>query len=314
MTTPNERGERRTRRAGRPASGSRLIAVLCVLGSILSLQVGSGYATTLFDDAGASGVTAMRLGLSALILLVVFRPRPWVWTREQWRAVLVFGLTLASMNGFFYASIAQIPFGIAITIEFLGPLGLAAALSRRLRDLIWVGSAFAGVAFIGLHNADTGELTVSGVVYALLAALSWASYILAGARVARVMPGHAGLAGGMAAAALVVIPLGFWHAGTTLLDPALLAAGLLVAVLSSAIPYGLEITALRTLPKKTFSILVALEPAAGVATGAIMLDQRLDGLTIGAIGLVVIAGIGATAERREPPRPADSPGDVVLAP
>ena len=299
--------------AGQPAGGSRLLAVLCVLGSILSLQVGSGYATTLFDEAGAAGVTAMRLGLSALLLLIAFRPRLRSWTGEQWRAVVVFGLTLASMNGFFYAAIAQIPFGIAITIEFLGPLGLAAALSRRARDAVWVGSAFAGVAFIGLHNADTGQLTVAGVGYALLAALSWASYILAGARVARVMPGHAGLAGGMTIAALIVIPLGFWHAGTALLNPALLASGLLVAVLSSAIPYGLEISALKTLPKKTFSILVALEPAAGVATGAIMLGQRLDALTIAAIALVVVAGIGATAERREPRRSA-GPGDVVLAP
>lgn len=306
-----------SRRTAPTSTPTQLVPVLFVIGSIVSLQFGSGYATTLFDEAGAMGVTAMRLGFAALIMMAVVRPRMRGWDRSQWKTVVAFGLSLALMNGFFYAAIAQIPFGIALAFEFLGPLGLAAALSRRARDFAWVLLALAGVTTIGLHNADTGALNVSGVVFALLAAASWAGYIVLGARTAKAVPGHQGLAAGLVVAAIVLVPLGFVSAGSALLSPSVLVPGIAVAVLSSVMPYAMEMQALKTMPKKTFSILLALEPAAGVLTGVIMLGQHLDLLTIAAIGLVVIAGMGATVASADQPRRRfgrrrTNPGDAVL--
>ncbi|WP_153504583.1 EamA family transporter [Cumulibacter manganitolerans] len=302
--------------ATRPRAG--LLPVLLVMGSIVSLQVGSGYATTLFDRAGSTGVTTLRLGLAALVMLLVTRPRLRSWSRPQWRVVLMFGLSLALMNSFFYAAIARIPFGIALAFEFLGPLGLAAALSRRPRDFLWVALALAGVATIGVHNADAGSLDLLGVLFALLAASAWAAYIVLGARVSTVVPGHQGLAAALATAAVMLLPFGIVTSGGAVLSLGLLLPGLAVALFSSVLPYTFEMQALKTMPKKMFSILLALEPAAGVLTGALMLGQHLDPLTIAAIGVVVVAGIGATLGR--PDRPARrglrrrraNPGDAVL--
>lgn len=298
------------------ARRSAFVPVLLVVGSIVSLQVGSGYATTLFDDAGASGVTALRLGFAALIMLAVTRPRLREWNAAQWKTVLAFGISLGLMNGFFYAAIARIPFGIALAFEFLGPLGLAAALSRRARDFAWVLLALAGVTIIGLHNANSKAMNLSGVIFALLAAAAWAAYIVFGARVSRVVPGHQGLAASLAVAACMTVPLGVAAAGSALVAPTLLLAGAAVAVFSSVLPYAMEMQALKTLPKKTFSILLALEPAAGVLTGVLMLGQHLDLMTIAAICLVVLAGMGATLSTPDHPRRRwwrrTNPGDAVL--
>lgn len=304
---------RRGRQTG-PVSpkSTRALPVAAVVGSVFSLQFGSGYAATLFYALGAAGVTALRLGLSALVMLAIFRPRIWRWGTDQRKAVLGFGVAFAFMNGCFYAAISHIPFGIAIAIEFLGPLSLAAVLSRRLSDFLWVVFALAGVGLIALRNVGTDQLNWPGVLFAAAAGTGWAAYIVMGARVGALVPGHGGLAASLGVAAILVIPIGFYSAGTALLDPKWALAGLAVAFFSSMLPYGLEMFALKALPKKTFAILLAIEPAAGVLAGWVILDQQLDAPTLAGIACVAIASAGATLTRREPPPEPEKPVDAVL--
>lgn len=281
-------------------------AVLAVLGSITSLQLGAATASRLFHRVGPVGATALRLGLSAGVLCLLERPRPRRWSAEQRRAVVVFGLTLATMNTAFYEAVARLPLGAAITIEFLGPLGLAAAHSRRLREAWPVALAVAGVGLLGAAEAGAGRgLDPVGVAAALVAGACWAAYILAGARVARGGPDRGGLAGAGVVAGVLAVPLGLASAGSALVAPRVLGLGLVVAVLASVVPYSLELRALRRLPPRTFSILVALEPAVGALVGAVALGDRLDPLALAGIALVVAAGVAAT--REVPPEPALAP-------
>lgn len=275
-----------------PAPGNP--AVLMVLGSCASLQVGAALAAHLFPVTGSAGATLLRLGLAAAVLLAVARPAVRAWQAYQWRAIVLLGITMAGMNGFFYAAIARIPLGPAVTIQFLGPLVLAAVLSRRLRDVAWVLLAAVGVALLGFADGP-GTLDPVGVGLVLVAGVFWALYILAGTRAGAAVPGHGGLAIAMTTAALVLLPLGLAGAGKAVTSPTLLLLALGTGVLASVIPYTLEISALRRLPQRVFGILLSLEPAAAALAGWLLLGQALTWTTGTAIVVVVLASIGSTA-------------------
>lgn len=286
----------------------RYAPVVMVLGSMTSLQFGAAIATHLFDDIGAAGASALRLGLSALVLLAWARPSVRAWSTHQRRSVVLLGLSMACMNTAFYEAISRIPLGAAITIEFLGPLGLAAALSRRFREFLWVLVALGGVAVLSFgqqagHGGSAHALDPVGVVAAVVAAFFWACYIVAGSRLATSGPGRGGLAAACTVAAVVVVPYGLVAAGGELAHPRVLLLGLAMAVLASAIPYSLELRALEDLAKRTFSILTALEPAIGALVGFALLHQDLRPVSLVGVALVVAAGIGATASAPEADQP-----------
>ncbi|MGZ3147022.1 EamA family transporter [Lentzea chajnantorensis] len=282
------------------------MAVFLVLGSVISLQFGAAFASQLFGQIGAPGATALRLGIAALLLAVMVRPK----FRQE---TLVLGMTMAGMNGTFYLALERIPLGVAVTIEFLGPLGLAAVLSRRPRDFVWVGLAFAGVVVLGLREHSGAGLDLVGVVLALVAAAFWACYVLAGRTIATLGLGTGGLAGASAVAAALTLPYGLSTAGTALFEPRILLLGTLVAVLASAIPYTLEIRALKTLQASTFGVVLALEPAAAALAGAVLLGQHLDLVSLCAVGLVITAGVGAALWTAPAPPGTPAPRDADLA-
>jgi inner membrane transporter RhtA len=292
-------------RSSSPANSSSVVgpATLMVLGSCTSLQVGAALATHLFPATGASGATLLRLGLAAGALLVATRPGIRTWTRVQWRAVILFGLTLAGMNGFFYAAIARIPLGIAVTIEFLGPLTLSAALSRRPRDLAWVLMALVGVVMLGLtgEGGSAGPLDVAGVIFVLIAAVFWALYILIGARVTAEVPGRGALAVAMAVATLVLTPGGVRGAEHVADRPGLLLVALGTALMASIVPYSLEFAAMRRLPRRAFGILLSLEPAVATFAGWLVLGQRVGLLALAAIVAVILASAGSTLTAGQQP-------------
>lgn len=275
-------------------------AVAMVLGSCVSLQVGAALAARLFPEIGTIATTFLRLGLAAVLLLLVVRPRIAGWSGLQWWAVVALGVSFAGMNGFFYASIARIPLGTAVTIEFLGPLALAAVLSRRARDLIWVALAAAGVALLGLagRGADGAALDPVGVGFALVAALFWALYILTSARVGSQVPGQGGLAVATAIGALVLLPSGISGSVEAFTRTDLIVLAVLTAVLASVIPYTLELAALRRLRPSVFGILLSLEPAVAAVAGWTLLSQALGAAEAIAIPVVIAASIGSTLSNR----------------
>ena len=284
---------------GEPRRGRSGPAVLMVLGSCTSLQIGAALATRLFPVAGALGATFLRLSLAAVAMLVATRPAVRRWDRRQWRAVVLFGLCLAGMNGFFYAAISRIPLGIAVTIEFLGPLTLSALLSRRARDFGWVLLAAAGVALLGLTGNDgraTG-LDPLGIVFVLIAAVFWALYIVTSARAGAAVPGRGGLAVAIAVAALVILPVGALGAAHAVARPHLALIALGTGLTASVIPYSLELSALRRLPRAVFGILLSLEPAVATLAGWLLLSQHVGPVAVVAIAVVVAASVGSTAQR-----------------
>ena len=282
-----------------PERLDRLPAPALVLSAIVSVQVGSAVAKTLFDDLGAAGVTLLRLGLAALLLLAVLRPRLRAWTRPQWEAAALLGVAMAGMNLVFYLSLRTVPLGVAVTVEFLGPLLLALAQTRRLVDLLWAVLAGGGVALLGLSPGD--DVPLSGLLLAFVAGLFWAAYILASARVGRVLPGVDGLGVALAVAAVLVLPFGLSGASAVLDRPVLLLAGLGVALLSSVLSYGLELTALRRIPTRVFGVLMSLEPAAAAIAGLVLLGQELGPREAVALVLVSLASGGITLARRGGP-------------
>jgi inner membrane transporter RhtA len=277
------------------ASRPLVPAPLYALGAIASVQVGATVARHLFPFLGATGTVFVRVGFGALILLAIARPRLSSLSGAQWRGVVPFGLIIAGMNLCFYQSIARIPLGIAVTIEFLGPLGVAIAGSRKALDFVWAALATAGVAMLSVTG---GNVTLLGVLFALGAAVGWASYILLGQRVGRLVAGPDGLALALTVGGLALAPFGIAGAGIRLLDLRNLALGLVVAILSSAIPFSLEFAALRRLSSQLFGILMSLEPAMGAAAGFLLLGQRLSIRDLAAIGLVTVASAGATLASR----------------
>jgi inner membrane transporter RhtA len=285
------------RQRGRRSPTDRVPAPALVLVSILSVQFGSAVARTAFDVTGANGITLMRLAFSGLILTALVRPAVRRWSRTQWRAAVLLGLTMGSMNLVFYLSIREIPLGVAVTVEFIGPLLVALVQTRRLVDLLWVVLAGGGVALLGLEGG--ADLPFTGLVLALLAGLFWGGYILASANVGRLVPGMDGLAVALLVSALLALPFGAEGATRAVDDPLVLLAGLGVAFLSSIIPYGLELSALRRIPTRVFGILMSLEPAAAALAGLLVLGQRLGPRELGALVLVSAASLGVTLGRRE---------------
>lgn len=274
---------------------SKASAVSLMLCSVASLQFGAALSIHLFPHIGPAGATLMRLGLSSMLLLVLTRPSVRQWTRSQWASVLVLGVAIAGMNGLFYEALARLPLGIAVTVEFLGPLLLAALLSHRRRELLWVAMALLGVAVLGLtRHADGGALSIAGLLFATLGGVFWALYVLVGSKVASEGIGLGAVAVATGVGALIVTPAAAGSGGAALLSPSVLGIGLLVAVLASVIPYSCELTALAALPRQAFSVLLALEPAAAAIFGAVLLGQVLSPVQSVAIALVVAAGIGST--------------------
>ena len=261
-----------------------------VLSAGISVQFGGALAASLMPRAGALGVVTLRLVAAAIVLLVVCRPRVRRHSRADWATVIVFGLTMAGMNGLFYQSIARIPLGPAVALEVLGPLALSVLASRRAINLVWAGLALAGVVL--LSGGGFGSLDVVGVLFALGAGAMWAAYIVFSARTGRRFPQADGLALAMAVAAVVFLPLGIVESGTRLLDPTTVALGSAVAVLSSVLPYTLELIALRRLPASTFAILMSLEPAIAATAGFLVLSQALSATEAAAIALVIAASMG----------------------
>jgi inner membrane transporter RhtA len=281
-----------------PSSGiDRLPAPCLVLGAMISVQFGSAVARTLFDDLGAPGITLLRLGLAAVILLAVLRPRVRSWPRSSWLAALLLGAAMAAMNLTFYLAIRTVPLGIAVTVEFLGPLLLALVQTRRWLDLLWALLAGGGVLLLGF---DPGKaVPLSGLALAFTAGVFWTGYIVASARLGQQVAGSDGLAVALGAGALLVAPFGFGGASLVLERPGLLLPALAVAVLSSILPYGMELSALRRIPTRVFGILMSLQPAVAAVAGWLVLGQRL-GLR-GALALVMVslASAGVTFGQRD---------------
>ena len=265
--------------------------VWLVLVGIASVQLGAGFAKSLFDEVDPTTIVWLRLVTSALVLVAVLRPRLRGRSREDWLVVLAFGASLALMNWAIYQSFARIPLGVAVTIEFVGPLALAVLGSRRARDLLWVLLAGAGVALLGL---DGEHVDLAGAGFALLAGAAWAAYILLSARTGRHWEGLDGLAVASVLATLLLSPLALGTGGEDLLDPRVLLVGAAVGILSSVIPYSCELVALRSLSPGVFGILMSLEPAAAALAGIVVLGELLGPAQYVAIGLVVAASVGAT--------------------
>jgi inner membrane transporter RhtA len=275
---------------------------LLVLLGIASVQFGAALAKGLFDEIGAGGTVFLRVLFAALALMAIWRPSPRGRSRDDLLLVALFGLVLAGMNLAFYSSLDRIPLGAAVTFEFVGPLGVAVAGSRRPLDLLWVSLAAAGILL--LSDLGAGGLDGLGIALALLAGAFWAAYILLSARIGQRYEGADGLALAMVVGAVALVPVGVDQAGGELLVPWILAAGFAVAVLSSAIPYALEMEALRRLPMGVFGVLMALEPAMAALVGYVVLGEGLVAREIVAIMLVVAASVGALRGAEPAPRDA----------
>lgn len=285
-------------------NASRRAATALVLGGIVSVQVGAAFATSLFDELGPGGTVFVRIAFAAVLLMVISRPLRCRGAGILNRDVVLLGLVLAGMNLSFYQAIDRIPLGIAVTLEFIGPLGVAIAGSRRRLDLLWVTLAAAGILL--LSPVPGSNLDGLGVVLALVTGLFWGAYILVTARVGRAIPGGGGLAIAMTIGAIAMIPIGVADGGFALLNGELLAIGFAVAVLSSAIPYSLELEALRRLPESTFGLLMSLEPAVAATVGFAVLNQDLALREVLAIGLVLVASMGALGGVSTTPRVAEA--------
>lgn len=287
-----------------------LLPVSLVLLSIISVQLGAALAKNLFPALGPVGTSGLRVSWAALILLVIWRKqlrnlRAYDW--KAYRQVILFGITVAVMNLAFYLALDQIPLGITVTLEFMGPLAVAMAQSRKALDILWVIFAGAGVLLLApIQMLGATNLPLAGVGLALLAAAGWAAYILLSSRVGRTFPGWTGLTLSTTTAAVLLLPLGIIQARGALLNPWLLAAGAGVGLVSTAIPFSLEMEALRRLPSRVFSILLSLEPAIAALIGFLVLHEVLTWRAILAIALVTIASGGAVSTQREKKAPINS--------
>ena len=266
--------------------------VPAVLLSIISVQCGAAIAKTLFPAIGAAGTASIRIGISAIILLLAYRPNLKQITTSQWKIVVPYGLALGAMNLIFYLAIERIPIGLAVTLEFIGPLLVAIIGSKRLIDYCWVLLAAMGIILIAPWSNDRIDLL--GVIFALLAGALWAAYIVLGGKISKIMNGGQAVSTGMLFAAILILPFGLLENGLANLTPKFLGMGVALALLSSAIPFTLEMKALGQLPPRTFSILMSLEPAAAAICAFIFLQESLSFYEILAVVCVVIASAGST--------------------
>lgn len=289
----------RTTGPSTPATAGYPVAL--VLTSILSVQFGGALAATLIPQIGVLGSVALRLGIAALVMLLIARPTRPGHPRAAWITVVAFGVALAGMNSAFYGAIGRLPIGVAVTIEFLGPLLLAAALSRRLVDGIAVLAAFTGVVMISqVVTTPWAHVDLLGIGLAALAGAFWAAYILLSARTGRAFRGTEGLAWAMVVAAALVVPSGLLVDGIALFAPEALVKGAGIALLSSVLPYSLELLALRRLDARVFGILLSLEPAAAALAGLLVLHQALAGAQLLGMALVVCASAVVTIRSPAP--------------
>lgn len=283
----------------RSSRHAALIPMLAILGAVTALGLGTSWAKhSLFPVVGAQGTTAVRVGFSALLLLLFWRPWRWALSGADARTVALYGAALGAMNLCFYMSLRTIPFGIAVAIEFAGPLAVALFSSRRPLDFLWVLLAAAGLALLLPLGHDVSTLDPAGVLFALAAAVFWATYIIFGKRASHLHAGHS-VSLGLFVAALVVVPVGVAHAGGALLSPAILATGLGVALISSAIPISLEMVALKRLSPQAFGIMASMEPAVAALLALALLGEYLSAMQWLAIALIVAASVGSsvTAQR-----------------
>jgi inner membrane transporter RhtA len=277
-----------------------LLPVGALLIAMVSIQSGASFAKGLFSAVGAEGTTALRLGLGALMLTVALRPWRAQVTARNWHAVALYGIILGCMNLLYYMALNRIPLGIAAALEFTGPLAVAVFSSRRPMDFVWVVLAIIGLLLLLPIAQSAQALDPIGVALALGAGAGWALYIVVGKR-AGAEHGAYTPALGMIIAAIVVLPFGVGHAGATLLSPAIIPMALVVAALSSAVPFALEMIALRRLPAQTYGTLTSLEPAIGALSGLVILHETLPVIQWVAIGLIVCASIGTTVTMKPDP-------------
>ena len=280
-------------------TASRASGVALALASMSTIQLGAALSEPMFDRIGPAGTVTLRLVLAALLLLPLARPRVRGRSRSDIGAAVALGACSGLLTLAFFESIARIPLGVAVTIEFLGPLGVALAGSRHARDVLWVVLAGAGVALLTLGDGAGEPLDAVGVLLALVSGSCWAGYIVLTKRVGSRWPGFEGLSVSLAVAALVTLPVGIAGAGADLLAPGVLLAGLGLALLMPLIPYALELVSLRQIPTGLFGVIMSLEPAIAALLGFLVLDQGLAVSGVVAIGLVVVASVGATLGARE---------------
>ncbi|HFO0254053.1 threonine/homoserine exporter RhtA [Raoultella ornithinolytica] len=283
-----------------PGSSRKIPAwlpILVILIAMVSIQSGASLAKSLFPLVGAPGVTALRLALGTLILVIVFKPWLLRFTAEQRLPLLLYGLALGAMNYLFYLSIQRIPLGIAVALEFTGPLAVALFGSRRPLDFVWVILAVLGLWFLLPLGQDVAQVDLTGALLALGAGACWAVYILTGQRAGE-EHGPATVAMGSLIAAVVFVPLGMLQASDTLFQWSLLPLGLAIAVLSTALPYSLEMIALTRMPTRTFGTLMSMEPALAALSGMIFLGETLTSTQTLALGAIILASMGSTLTMR----------------
>jgi inner membrane transporter RhtA len=285
--------------AGAAGPLARAPSGVLVIGAVASVQFGASLAATLFAHLGPSGAVVLRLASAALVLLALWRPQVRGRSRPELALAALFGLVLAGMNLTFYGAIDRIPLGIAVALEFLGPLTVAVAGSRRAVDLLWALLAAGGI--LALTRGDVHGLNGLGVALALIAGCFWGAYILLNARLGRAFEGSTGLTLAMCVAALAALPIGIPEAGAHLLEPGSLALGAAVGVLSSAIPYTFEVEALRRIAAPTFGVLMSIEPAMAALAGFLVLGQGLAARALLGIALVTVASVGASRSAAGPP-------------
>lgn len=272
--------------------------VPAVLLAIVSVQGGAAIAKSIFPVMGAAGTVALRIGLSAVILFAIYKPNLKTTTKSEWRLIFWYGLVLGAMNTSFYLALSRIPLGLAVTLEFIGPLLLAISTSRKIADFLWVLLAAAGIALIAPWSAQS-NIDLIGALLALLAGAFWAAYIVIGGKLSQIMDGGKAVSMGLLIASFVAVPAGIIEGNLAQLTPMMLLMGLGIALLSSAIPYTLEMNALKHMPAKTFSILMSLEPAVAAFCGLLFLREQLSVLEWAAIALVVVASTGATLSKKK---------------
>lgn len=276
---------------------AQALPLLAVFGSVVALGVGTSFAKQLFPVVGSLGTTALRVGFSALLLLLIWRPWRKPLSRAEVMSLIRYGVALGCMNLMFYQSLKTIPFGVAVAIEFSGPLTLAVFTSRQRIDFLWIALAIAGLALLlplGIDGNDAQALNPEGVFCALVAAVFWAAYILFGKKVGHLHAGHS-VSLGLSVAAITVVPFGVWHAGSALWQPQILLAGLVVGAISSAIPISLEMVALKRLTPGAFGVMTSMEPAVAALLGLLVLNEQLTAPQWLAIGLVMCAAAGSAA-------------------
>lgn len=283
-----------------------LIAALFPVGLLIiamtSIQSGATLAKSMFPVVGAQGTTTLRLIFASIIMLILLRPWRAKLTAQSLRTVIVYGAALGGMNLLFYMSLQTVPLGIAVALEFTGPLAVAIYASRRAIDFLWVGLAITGLLLLIPLGANSMALDLAGVCYALGAGICWALYILFGQK-AGADNGVQTAALGVMIAALLVAPVGIAHAGAALLTPALIPIAFAVALLSTALPYTLEMVALTRLPARTFGTLMSIEPAIGALSGLVFLHEMLSPVQWLAIGCIILASVGASLSMRHESKP-----------